>query len=60
RGWEGAATIPVFAGSGEIAVQSKKTIVSPAAVFAQIAEEVPQFGGHTHLSLIKSHGAKLI
>lgn len=60
RGWEGHATIPVFAGSGEVAVQSKKTIVSPAAVFNQMAEEVPQFGGHTHLSLIQSHGAKLV
>ncbi|MCB9893822.1 MAG: (2Fe-2S)-binding protein [Planctomycetes bacterium] len=60
RGWEGAATIPVFAGSGEVAVKSRKTIVGAAAVFAQMAEEVPQFGGHTHLSLIKSHGAKLL
>lgn len=60
RGWEGHATIPVFAGSGEIAVKSKKTIVGPAAVFNQMAEEIPQFGGHTHLTLIKSHGAKLV
>lgn len=60
RGWEGAATIPVFAGSGEVAVKSKKQIVGPASVFNQLAEEVPQFGGHTHLSLIKSHGAKLL
>ena len=59
RGWEGAATIPVFAGSGEVAVKSRKTVVGPAAVFNQLAEEVPQFGGHTHLSLIKSHGARL-
>lgn len=60
RGWEGSATIPVFAGGGEIAVKSRKTIVGAAAVFNQMAEEVPQFGGHTHLSLITNHGAKLL
>jgi len=60
RGWEGTATIPVLAGSGEVAVKSRKTIVSPAAVFAQMAEEIPQFGGHTHLKLIQSKGARLL
>jgi NADH-quinone oxidoreductase subunit G len=60
RGWEGSATIPVFAGSGEVAVKAKKTIVGPASVFTQMSVEMPQFGGHTHLSLIKSHGAKLL
>lgn len=60
RGWEGNATIPVLAGSGEVAVKARKTIVGPAAVFNQMAEEIPQFGGHTHLSLIKSYGASLI
>jgi NADH-quinone oxidoreductase subunit G len=60
RGWEGSATIPVFAGSGEVAVKARKMIVGPAAVFAQMASELPQFGGHTHLSLIKSNGAKLL
>jgi hypothetical protein len=50
----------VFAGSGEVAVKARKMIVGPAAVFAQMAAEIPQFGGHTHLSLIKSHGAKLL
>ncbi len=60
RGWEGAATIPVLAGSGEIAVKSRKTVVGAAAVFNQLAEEVPQFSGHTHLSLIQSKGASLV
>ncbi|MCC7508571.1 MAG: (2Fe-2S)-binding protein [Planctomycetes bacterium] len=60
RGWEGSSTIPVLAGSGEIAVKTKKTIVSPASVFNQLAAEVPQFNGHTHLSLIQSKGARLV
>lgn len=60
RGWEGAATIPVLAGSGEIAVKAKKNIVGAASVFNQLAAEVPQFSGHTHLSLIQSHGARLL
>lgn len=62
RGAEGSATIPVIAGSGEVALKSKarKMIVSAAAIFSRMAEEVPQFSGHSHLSLIQSKGARLL
>lgn len=62
RGWEGSSTVPVFAGRGEVAVETRprKVILSPAAVFDQLAGTVPQFGGHSHLSLIRSKGANLV
>jgi NADH dehydrogenase/NADH:ubiquinone oxidoreductase subunit G len=62
RGWEGSSTVPVFAGRGEVAVEAKprKMILSPAAVFDQLAAEVPQFAGHSHLSLIRQKGASLV
>ena len=62
RGWEGSSTVPVFHGRGEVAVEAKprKLILSPAAVFDQLAAEVPQFAGHSHLSLIRSKGANLV
>ncbi len=62
RGWEGSSTVPVFAGRGEVAVESKprKVILSPAAVFDQLAGELPQFAGHSHLSLIRQKGASML
>lgn len=60
RGWEGTATIPVLAGSGQIATKPRRTVVSAAAVFNQLAEELPQFSGHSHLSLIQNNGASLM
>ncbi|MBX3474131.1 MAG: (2Fe-2S)-binding protein [Planctomycetes bacterium] len=62
RGWEGSSTVPVFAGRGEVAVESRprKLILSPAAVFDQMVAEVPQFAGHSHLSLIQHKGAQLL
>lgn len=60
RGWEGISTVPVLAGTGELATKTRKIVVSPAAVFNEMADNVPQFGGHTHLKLIKSHGVKLV
>jgi NADH-quinone oxidoreductase subunit G len=60
RGWEGTATIPVMDGSGEIAVKPRKTIVGAATIFNQMAAEVPQFSGHSHLSLIQNKGASLV
>jgi hypothetical protein len=52
----------VFSGRGEVAVESKprKVILSPASIFDQLAATVPQFAGHTHLSLIRAKGASLV
>ncbi|MHC4840283.1 MAG: NADH-quinone oxidoreductase subunit G [Planctomycetota bacterium] len=60
RGWEGKSTVPVLDGTGEIATKTRKVVVSPAAVFSELADDVAQFGGHSHLKLIQSHGARLV
>lgn len=60
RGWEGTATIPVLAGSGQMATKPRKTLVGAAAVFNQMADELPQFSGHSHLTLIQNNGASLM
>ena len=36
-----------------------KVILGPAALFDELAPQVPQFTGHSHLSLIRTKGTKL-
>jgi hypothetical protein len=60
-GWSGSSTVPVFAGRGEVAVEARprKVILSPAAVFDELATAMPQFAGQSHLALIRAKGAKV-
>ena len=56
----GSATVALLAGSGEVALKSRRVVVSAAAVFDELAAGVPQFGGHSHLNLIRQRGAFLV
>ena len=56
----GSATVAVVVGGGEQKTRTKRVIVGPAAIFEELAAKVPQFGGHSHLALVRSKGAKLL
>jgi NADH-quinone oxidoreductase subunit G len=42
-----------------VATEAPKVTLGAAALFDELAKSVPQFAGHSHLSLIRSKGAKL-
>lgn len=57
---DGSATIAVMDKSGEMATKSKVRVVSPAAIFDEMADSVTQFNGQSHLKLIQSKGTPLM